>query len=116
MSIQETLRVAMRSLSANKMRAGLTMLGIIIGVMSVIAMLSIGQGAQAAITNQITSIGTNLLYIRPGATQQGGVRSAAGSASTLTMEDGQSLATVPNIVAVAPEVDSFAQVAYLGNN
>ncbi len=116
MSIKETVRVALTSLSANKMRSGLTMLGIIIGVMAVIAMLSIGEGAQAAITNQITSIGTNLLYIRPGATQQGGVRTAVGSASTLTMEDGTALAGVPNIVAVAPEVDSFAQVAYLGNN
>ncbi len=116
MSIQETVRVALTSLSANKMRSGLTMLGIIIGVMAVIAMLSIGEGAQAAITNQITSIGTNLLYIRPGATQQGGVRTAIGSASTLTMEDGTALTSVPNIVAVAPEVDSFAQVAYLGNN
>jgi putative ABC transport system permease protein len=116
MNVKETLRIALVSLSSNKMRAGLTMLGIIIGVMSVIAMLSIGEGAQAAITNQITSIGTNLLYIRPGATQQGGVRNAAGSASTLTMEDGQALASVPDVVAVAPEVDSFAQVAYLGNN
>ncbi len=59
MSIKETVRVALTSLSANKMRSGLTMLGIIIGVMAVIAMMSIGQGAQAAITNQITSIGTN---------------------------------------------------------
>jgi putative ABC transport system permease protein len=116
MSIMESMRIALRGLSSNKMRSGLTMLGIIIGVMSVIAMLSIGQGAQTAITSQITSIGTNLLYVRPGATQQGGVRSAAGSASTLTMEDGQALADIPNVVAVAPEVDSFAQVAYLGNN
>jgi putative ABC transport system permease protein len=116
MNVVESMRIALRSLSANKLRSGLTMLGIIIGVMAVVAMLSIGQGAQAAITSQIDSIGTNLLFIRPGATQQGGVRSAEGSAATLTMEDAQALASVQNVVAVAPEVDSFAQVAYLGNN
>ena len=66
MNVTESLRIALRSLSANKMRSGLTMLGIIIGVMAVIAMLSIGRGAQASITNQINSMGTNLLYIRPG--------------------------------------------------
>ena len=116
MNVVESMRIALRSLSANKMRSGLTMLGIIIGVMAVVAMLSIGQGAQAAITSQIDSIGTNLLFIRPGATQQGGVRSAEGSAATLTQEDAQALTNVANVVAVAPEVDSFGQVAYLGNN
>src|SRR5574340_294780 len=99
MSFLESVRIALRSLSANKMRSGLTMLGIIIGVMAVIAMLSIGRGAQAAITAQINSIGTNLLFIRPGATQQGGVRAAEGSAATLTIEDGQALNGLPDIVA-----------------
>jgi putative ABC transport system permease protein len=79
-------------------------------------MLSIGRGAQAAITSQITSIGTNLLYVRPGAPVQAGVRAAEGSAATLTMEDGTALADVSNVVGVAPEVDSFGQLAYLGNN
>ncbi len=116
MNFIESIRIAMRSLSANKMRSSLTMLGIIIGVTAVIAMLSIGRGAQAAITAQITSIGTNLLYIRPGAPVQGGVRQAEGSAATLTMEDGVAISSVSNVVAVAPEVDSFGQLAYLGNN
>jgi putative ABC transport system permease protein len=116
MNFLESARIAIRSLSANKLRSSLTMLGIIIGVTAVIAMLSIGRGAQAAITNQITSIGTNLLYIRPGAPVQNGVRAAEGSAATLTMEDGQALIDVPNVVGVAPEVDSFGQLAYLGNN
>ncbi len=115
MNILETLRVALRSLSANKMRSGLTMLGIIIGVMAVISMLSIGQGAQASITNQINSIGTNLLFIRPGNTQQGGIAQNS-AAATLTLEDGTALADVANVVAVAPEVDSFGQVAYQANN
>ncbi len=116
MNITESLHIALRSLGANKLRSGLTMLGIIIGVMSVISMLSIGQGAQAAITSQITSIGTNLLYVRPGSTQSGGVRTAEGSAATLTQEDGEALAGLANIVAVAPQVESFGQVVYLGNN
>src|SRR5512140_90893 len=109
MNFFESARIALRSLAANKMRSALTMLGIITGVMSVIAMLSIGRGAQAAITNQINSIGTNLLYIRPGAPVQGGVRAAEGSAATLTLEDGQALDGIPGVVAVAPEVDNFGQ-------
>ncbi len=116
MNVAESMKIALHSLAANKLRSGLTMLGIVIGVMSVIAMMSIGQGAQVAITNQINSIGTNLLFIRPGSTNENGVRTAQGSAATLTMEDGQALVGVPNVVAVAPEVDSFGQVAYLGNN
>jgi putative ABC transport system permease protein len=116
MNIWESIRIALRSLGANKMRAGLTMLGIIIGVAAVIALVSIGRGASAAITAQINSIGTNLLFVRPGSTQQGGVVQAQGSAATLTLEDGQSLAGIQGIQAVAPEVDSFGQVVYQGNN
>ncbi|CAG0945184.1 Macrolide export ATP-binding/permease protein MacB [Anaerolineae bacterium] len=116
MKIWESMRIALRSISANKLRAGLTMLGIIIGVMSVIAMLSIGRGTQASITDQITSIGTNLLYVRPGSTQSSGVRTAEGSATTLTKEDATALEDLPYIVGVAPQVESFGQLAYLGNN
>ncbi len=116
MTVLESMRIALRSLSANKLRSALTMLGIIIGVMAVIAMLSIGRGAQAAITNQINSIGTNLLFVRPGSTQESGVRSAQGSAATLTLEDAQALSGMANVVGISPELDAFAQVAYLGNN
>jgi len=116
MNILESMRIAIRSISANKLRAGLTMLGVIIGVMAVVAMLSIGRGTQAAITDQITSIGTNLLYVRPGSTQSSGVRTAEGSATTLTKEDAAALEGLPYIVAVAPQVESFGQMAYLGNN
>src|SRR5512135_486261 len=110
MNFSESMHIALRSLGSNRLRSGLTMLGIVIGVMSVISMMSIGQGAQAAITSQITSIGTNLLYVRPGATQSGGVRSAEGSAATLTREDGEALVGLDGIVAVAPQVQSFGQV------
>ncbi|MGB8645544.1 MAG: ABC transporter permease [Anaerolineae bacterium] len=116
MNILESFRIAMRSLGANKLRAGLTMLGIIIGVAAVIALVSIGRGMSVAVTSQIESIGTNLLFITPGASQQAGVRSAEGSAGTLTLEDSQALAGIEGIVGVAPEVDSFGQAVYGGNN
>lgn len=116
MNILESFRIALRSLGANKLRAGLTMLGVIIGVGAVIALVSIGRGASQAITNQIESIGTNLLFVRPGAPNQGGVAQAEGSAATLTLEDGQALQGIQGIVAVAPEVDSFGQIVYQGNN
>lgn len=116
MNLWMSVQIALRSLGANKLRAALTMLGIIIGVMSVIAMLSIGRGAQAAITAQINSIGTNLLFVTPGAPQTGGVRAAAGSAVSLTIDDANALVGLPDVVGVAPTVDSFGQIVYLGNN
>jgi putative ABC transport system permease protein len=116
MKLLESVRIALRSLTANKLRASLTMLGVIIGVAAVIALMSIGRGASAAISNQIQSIGTNLLFVRPGSSQQGGVRGAEGSAGTLTLEDAQALVGIDGIAAVAPEVDSFGQIVYQGNN
>jgi len=117
MNLAETVAVALGSLSANKMRSALTMLGIIIGVGAVIALMSVGEGAQASVTQQIRSMGTNLLFITPGATTSGGVRSAAGSAPTLTLEDAQAIAeSVPEVAAVAPEQGFFGQVIAGGNN
>lgn len=116
MNLLESTRIALRSLTANKLRAGLTMLGVIIGVAAVIALMSIGRGASQAISNQIQSVGTNLLYVRPGASQSGGVRGQEGSAGTLTIEDGEALQNIEGIVAIAPEVNSFAQIVYQGNN
>ncbi len=116
MNLLESIRIAIRSLTANKMRAILTMLGIIIGVMAVIAMMSIGRGAQATIINQIQSIGTNLLFIRPGAVRQEGVAAAQGSAATLTLEDADALVGIPDVLGVAPEVQGGVQVVYLGTN
>ena len=119
MSLMESVRIALRSLSANKLRSALTMLGIIIGVAAVIALMGVGRGAQDAIDSQINSMGTNLLFVSPGSTSQGGVRTAQGSAETLTLEDAQALAdpqNAPAIAAVAPEMDSFGQVVYQGNN
>lgn len=116
MKLYQSLIEALESLNANKLRSALTVLGVVIGVAAVISMLSIGRGAQAAITNQIESIGTNLVYVTPGSTQQGGVSSAPGSAGTLTVDDATALASLPDVVAVTAEVDGRAQVAYLGQN
>jgi macrolide transport system ATP-binding/permease protein len=115
-SAVQSLRMALRNITANKTRSALTMLGIIIGVAAVIAMLSIGRGAQTAITSQVQSMGTNLLYVRPGSTQSGGVRQEAGTAQTLTLEDAEALVDLPSVVAVAPEVDAFGQMVYQSQN
>ena len=116
MKIYRLLFEALENLNGNKMRSILTVLGIVIGVAAVIAMLSIGRGAQASITSQIESIGTNLIYVTPGSTSEGGVQSAAGSAGTLTLDDADALAELPNVEAVASVTDSFVQVVYQGVN
>jgi putative ABC transport system permease protein len=119
MNLFESVRIALGSLAANKMRAALTMLGIVIGVAAVIALMGIGRGAQAAIDSQINGLGTNLLFVSPGSTNEGGVRTAQGSAQTLTLQDAQALAdpnNAPSIAEVAPEQRAFGQVVYRGNN
>ncbi len=115
MNLLQSVQIALQSIGANKLRSGLTMLGIIIGVMAVITMLSIGRGMQNTVTQQISSIGTNLLFVRPGNTQQGGVRQQE-TQGTLTLGDADALRALPNVVAVAPQVDGFGQVAYMANN
>jgi putative ABC transport system permease protein len=89
--ITMTMWTAFRVLSRNRLRAGLTLLGIIIGVGAVIAMVSIGGGAREAVRKQVASMGTNVIMIWPGATTVGGVRGAAGGAVTLTISDAQEL-------------------------
>ncbi len=111
-----SVRVAVRALAANKLRTTLTMLGIIIGVGAVIALMSIGKGAQAQITSQIQGLGTNLLFIRPGSTSNQGVRTGAGNAATLTLEDANAIAQLPEVVAVAPEFGGFGQLLAQGQN
>lgn len=116
MKIYRLLIEALESLSTNKLRSMLTVLGIVIGVAAVIAMLSIGRGAEASITSRIESIGTNLVYISPGSTTQGGVRTASGSAGTLTLDDADALAELPGVEAVASVTNSFVQAAYQAAN
>jgi putative ABC transport system permease protein len=114
--LNRLLLEAVDSLLANKMRSILTILGIVIGVAAVIAMLSIGRGAEASITSQIESIGTNLIYVTPGSSSENGVRMAAGSAGTLTIDDANVLVSLENVVAVAPQTSSFVQILYQGQN
>ena len=87
MNLLESLRVAFEGISANKVRAGLTMLGVIIGVGAVIAMLAIAQGAKEQTMQRIQQMGTNVLMVIPGQTQQGGVMGGFGSSQTLTLDD-----------------------------
>src|SRR5687767_5410976 len=91
MSLLTTFRIALSSLEANKLRAGLTLLGVVIGVTAVISLMSIGRGVQASITSNLESLGTNLLFVRPGETIERGVSSGLGSAATLTLEDAYAL-------------------------
>jgi putative ABC transport system permease protein len=114
--IYRLLLEALDSLNANKMRSMLTILGIVIGVAAVIAMLSIGRGAEASITSSIESIGTNLVYVTAGSTSENGVRTSAGSAATLTIDDANQLVGLPNVEVVAPQTESFVQVVYQGQN
>ena len=113
MNLLMIIRVAFRALVRNKMRAALTMLGIIIGVSAVIAMVSIGQGASASVQAQIDSIGTNLLFVSAGAQNVGGVRSGTGDSgtNTLTVEDLEAVKReVPSVSMVTPAVNARSQL------
>ena len=113
MTLLMIIRVAFRALVRNKMRAALTMLGIIIGVSAVIAMVSIGQGASASVQAQIESIGTNLLFLSAGAQNVGGVRSGTGDSgtNTLTVEDLEAVKReVPSVSMVSPAVNARSQL------
>ncbi len=119
MTTNDILHETYGALTANKVRTGLTMLGIIIGISSVIAMVSIGNGAQASIQSSIESIGSNLVIVTPGATRNfgGGPQQARGSAQTLTVEDGKAIqAEVANIGSIAFNVTSRQQVVAKGTN
>jgi putative ABC transport system permease protein len=117
--IGESVHIALRALWANKLRTSLTMLGILIGVGAVIALLAIGQGAQAAVESRFAFLGTNVIYVRPGGQNVGGVRTAAGSAPTLTYDDAIAIAepgAAPAVAAVAPVRGTFGQIVYQGAN
>src|SRR5215471_4536739 len=109
------LKVALKSLAANKLRSGLAMLGIIIGVGAVIAMLSIGAGAQKAVVDRVTALGTNLLIVRPG--QRGTMGVMSGTQQNLSLEDAQAILTgVPQVRALTPVVGGSTQVKYFSKN
>jgi putative ABC transport system permease protein len=110
--IAATVRIALRALRRNKLRTGLTMLGIIIGVAAVVAMVGIGQGAKTQVEAQIASLGENVILIFSGSTTSSGIRTGWGSAGTLKIEDVDAIQReVPGVIGVSPEVRSAMQVA-----
>jgi putative ABC transport system permease protein len=112
-----SMRIAFRALRMNKLRSGLTMLGIIIGVAAVIATVAIGSGATQRIEEQIASIGSNLIIVLPGSTTSSGLRLGTGNAVTLTEADARELAAqCPAIAFATPTVRGGAQVVYENSN
>jgi putative ABC transport system permease protein len=112
-NLSSTFRISFRALRVNKMRSALTMLGIIIGVGAVIAMLAVGTGASKKIADQISSMGSNLIMILPGATTAGGVRMGSGTQPTLTTADAEAIRKEsPAVQDVAPVLSGVAQVVY----
>jgi len=105
----EAARTAVRALRANLFRTALTLLGIVIGVASVIAMLAIGDGAKRAVMDRMSSLGTNLLLVRPGAPN---VRGQGGSIATLVPEDAVAIAGLPNVLAAVPEMTGGVTIRF----
>jgi putative ABC transport system permease protein len=118
MTTRDLFEETYSAVTVNKVRSGLTMLGIVIGIASVIALVAVGQGSQASISANINSLGANLVMIMPGATKSVGttVRSAGGSSQTLTPDDATAIASVNNVAAVAPEISGRYQVIYKASN
>jgi putative ABC transport system permease protein len=117
MNIYSAAKVSFRSLRANKMRSGLTMLGMIIGVSAVIIMVAIGEGANRRIAAQIASTGSNLLLVLPGSTTSGGLRAGFGSTPTLTMGDAKAVGKeIPSVALASPTSRSSGPVVYGNQN
>ena len=116
MNISNLLKIALKALNNNKLRCFLTMLGIIIGVASVITMLAIGQGSKNSIKAQISEMGSNMIMIHPGNMQRGGVRQSADDMQTLEESDYEALKDLPGIAAVSPSVNSGGQLVNGNNN
>lgn len=119
MELSETITEAIGTLRINKLRTILAALGIVIGIGSVIALISLGEGSQKAVQSQIQSLGANLLTISPGSSRGGFVQGGAGSATTLTLEDAKAIETstqITTISKVSPEYSRRAQVTTGKNN
>jgi putative ABC transport system permease protein len=112
-----TFKISFRALRTNKMRSALTMLGIIIGVGAVITMLAVGTGASSKITEQISSMGSNLLIVFPGSVTAGGLRMGSGSQSTLTWDDAEAIKReCPAVEEAVPTLNGSAQIVYGNQN
>ena len=116
MNIANLLKIALKALNNNKLRCFLTMLGIIIGVASVITMLAIGQGSKDSIKAQISEMGSNMIMIHPGNMQRGGVRQSSDDNQKIKVSDYEALQTLPGIAALSPSVNSGGQLVYGNNN
>ncbi|MCX6566799.1 MAG: ABC transporter permease [Candidatus Aminicenantes bacterium] len=116
MNVLRILRVSLRALARNKMRTFLTCLGIIIGVAAVIAMVSIGAGARAAVESRFAAMGTNLISVGGSHRSMGGVQTQTGQYNRLTIEDANAIAKLPSVEAISPSVRSRAQVVYGSKN
>jgi len=111
------LPTAWTGVTTHKLRSFLTILGVVIGVAAVIALMSIGKGTEQSVVASIESLGADLLFVRPGTTSEAGVRTGAGTARTLTLEDAAAIyEEVPNVSAVAPTYSTFVQVVFADQN
>jgi putative ABC transport system permease protein len=116
-NLAQPLRIALRALRINKMRSFLTMLGIIIGIAAVIAMMAVGSGASYIISQQIASIGSNILLVLPGSVTSGGIRTGSGGVQTLTYDDARAIQhECPSVALAAPTVRGSGQVIYGNQN
>ena len=109
-------RMAILALLRNRSRSLLTMLGVVIGVAAVIITVAIGTGARTSVSDQINSLGSNMVIVLPGSLNAGGVRTGSGGASSLTPDDGMAIAKLPHVSAVSPTVNLRTQVVANGNN
>ena len=116
MTVGDILAEALQAMGANRLRTGLTMLGMIIGVGAVVLMLAIGQGAQALVTESIASMGSNLFIVLSGSSTSGGVRMGGGTVPTLSANDAVAVGELPDVAAVAPIFPNNAQLIYGANN
>jgi putative ABC transport system permease protein len=116
MNFATILGEALRALRMNRLRTGLTMLGMVIGVAAVVLMLSIGQGAQTKINQSIETMGSNLFIVLPGATSSGGLTFGSGSVRTLTINDSVAVAELPSVRATGPVISGTAQLNYGARN
>lgn len=116
MNLNNLLKIAIKALNNNKLRRFLTMLGIIIGVASVITMLAIGQGSKNSIKAQISEMGSNMIMIHPGNMQRGGVRQSADDMQTLEVADYEAIREIPGVASVSPSVNSGGQLVNGNNN
>jgi putative ABC transport system permease protein len=117
MTLWESVRIAMRMVTANPLRSALTMLGIVIGIAAVIAMVAIGSGAQQQVTNQIRSLGSNLVLVQPGSLNDGAVRLGAGRRVSLSQEDAAAIAQeVTGVVVAAPALAGQVHVVHANRN